>query len=58
MAFNDAFGHGDPWRQETTEGGHRLRSEIFTFWQSLSKQNRPWLDIIGVIPYEEILAID
>lgn len=58
MAFNDAFGHGDPWRQETPEGGHHLRSEIFTFWQSLSKQNRAWLDIIGVIPYEDILAID
>ena len=58
MAFNDAFGHGDPWRQETPAGGHHLRSEIFTFWQSRSKQHRAWLDIIGVIPYEEILAID
>jgi hypothetical protein len=56
LSLDDAPNHSDHW----SEKGDRFeaRGEIFTFWNTLPEQNRAWLEILALVPYDSIIAID
>ncbi len=49
LSLNDAPNNSDRWSE---------RSEIFQFWNSLPEQNRAWFEVMMLVSYEDILAID
>ncbi|WP_175709139.1 hypothetical protein [Burkholderia ambifaria] len=57
MAVNDARSrHDDPWL-----GNHRndeKRQAICEFWSKIPEANQAWLEVVGVVPFEDILDID
>ena len=58
MALNDAIcgKHEDPW---TGEDHHdERRQSAFEFWNKIPEENRAWLEVIGIVPFENILDID
>lgn len=58
MAFDDVRSskNEDCWRRE--EEDFELRSKVYKAWDELPKANRAWLEVLGVIPFENILDID
>ena len=58
MTLNDvrASPHEDPWQRE--EDDYELRSRIRDAWSTLPKSNQAWLEVLAVIPFEDVLDID
>jgi hypothetical protein len=57
MAVNDARStHDDPWLGE--DGRHEKRQPIFEFWNNIPEANQAWLEVVGIVPFDEILEID
>lgn len=55
---DDAFAHRheDPWGKR--ERNDELRAAAHIAWDEFPPQNKAWLEVIGVIPFESILDID
>ncbi|CAB3967384.1 hypothetical protein BCO9919_02727 [Burkholderia cenocepacia] len=57
MAVNDARSrHDDPWL-----GDHRndeKRQAIYELWSKIPEANQAWFEVVGVVPFEDILDID
>jgi len=47
--------YDDPWPKKVEEG---LERQARNFWNALPEHNRATLEVIGLIPYDDILAID
>lgn len=47
--------YDDPWPKKVQEG---LEHKARLFWNEVPEKNRATLKVIGLIPYEDILAID
>ena len=58
FAVNDAIGwsHDDPWLGQIRQ--HEKRHRIYEFWEKIPKENRAWLEVIGMLNFEDILDID
>lgn len=58
MTVNDAKGssNNDPWSGEEQHG--ERRQTAYAFWDSIPEANRAWLDVVGIVPFDEILDID
>jgi hypothetical protein len=58
MAVNDARGHvqDDPWMGAETYG--EKRNAIFDFWDKLPEANKAWLEVVGLVPFDNIIDID
>jgi len=58
MAVNDARGHSheDPWFGEDRQDDKR--QAIYEFWNSIPEANRAWLEVVGIVPLDNILDID
>lgn len=58
MAVNDARSrsHDDPWLGE--ERDDEKRAMIYEFWNQIPETNRAWLEVVGIVPFEDILDID
>jgi len=48
--------HQNPWAKG--EKDFALRQRVYAFWDALPEHNKAWLEISGVIPYEDILEVD
>lgn len=57
MAVNDASSrHEDPWL-----GDHQnaeKRQAIYELWSKIPEANQAWFEVVGVVPFEDILDID
>ena len=58
MAVNDARSHthDDPWLGEVRQG--EKRQTIHEFWSKIPDANQAWLEVVGLVPFEDILDID
>lgn len=58
MAVNDARSstHDDPWLGR--EGQDEKRQAIYEFWKNIPEANQAWLEVVGLVPFEDILDID
>ncbi|WP_144640915.1 restriction endonuclease [Bordetella genomosp. 13] len=58
MAINDARGraHDDPWLGEDLH--YEKRQPIYEFWDKIPEANKAWLEVVGILPFEDILDID
>lgn len=58
MAVNDAKSgrHEDPWLGKDL--GDERRAAIYQFWDEIPKPNKAWLEIVGIVPFENIFDID
>lgn len=56
LSYDNAPSRDDPW--STKDDLLKLRGEIFEFWNLLPEPNRAWLEILALVPYESIIAID
>lgn len=58
MAVNDARSHKheDPWLG--SDRHDEKRQAIYEFWSRVPEANQAWLEIVGVVPFEDILDID
>ncbi|MBN5051795.1 restriction endonuclease [Stenotrophomonas maltophilia] len=58
MAVNEARSDSDqdPWLGE--EWQDQMRPAIWSFWERIPEANRAWLDVIGLVPFEDVLDID
>ncbi len=60
--MNDARFHGDPWRtekdKEQDERESAARMEAMKIWDALPPENKAWLEVTRVVPYDRIVAID
>ncbi|MFZ3322733.1 MAG: hypothetical protein WA190_10200 [Usitatibacter sp.] len=58
FVFNDAANgwHDDPWLGKDLDD--KIRSEIFAFWETLPEERRAWLEVFGIIAYDDIIDID
>lgn len=58
MVVNDAqsLSYDDPWLGE--EQVSDKRHAIYEFWKKIPEANRAWLEVVGVIPFDDILDID
>jgi hypothetical protein len=58
MAVNDAKSHthDDPWLGDNRHDD--TRHAIFEFWNNIPESNRAWLEVVGLVPFEDILDID
>lgn len=58
MVVNDARSHAqqDPWLGEDQHG--EKRQSIYEFWNTIPEANQAWLEVVGLVPFEEILDID
>ena len=58
MAVNDAqrSSHDDPWFGG--DRSHEKRNEIFQFWNNIPEANKAWLEVVGIVPFDDILDID
>lgn len=56
LSLDDAPNHSDYWSKK----GDRFeaRGKIFEFWNTLPEENRAWLDVLALVPYDSIIAID
>ena len=57
-AVNDAKSdsYGDPWLGE--EGHDQKRQAIHECWSEIPETNQAWLEIVGLVPFDDILDID
>lgn len=58
MAVNDAKSHlqDDPW--SGVDRYDEKRQPIFEFWNDIPEFNRAWFEVVGVVPFDQILDID
>ncbi|WP_156383474.1 hypothetical protein [Pseudoxanthomonas sp. Root65] len=56
LSFNDAPDHHDYWSDRSDR--FEVRRKIFDFWSTLPEENQAWLDVMALVPYESIIAID
>lgn len=58
MAVNDAWSRSDddPWLGE--DQVNDKRHAIYEFWSKIPEANRAWLEVVGVIPFDDIIDID
>lgn len=58
MAYNDVRSskHDDPWRREDDD--FEMRAKIHEIWSAFPKHNQAWFELLGVIPFEDVLDID
>lgn len=58
MAANDARGHrhDDPWLGK--DDHDHARQTIYEFWSKIPEANRAWLEVVGVVAFEDVLDID
>ena len=58
MALNDARSrHEDPWLVDREKIDEK-RQAIFELWSKIPEANQAWFEVLGVVPFEEILDID
>lgn len=55
LSLNDAPAR-DSWNEGN--GGHARRSAIFDFWNTLPRENQSWFEVLALVPYDQIIAID
>ena len=55
LSLNDAPAR-DSWNEGN--GDHTRRSFIFDFWNTLPKENQGWFEVLALVPYDHIIAID
>ena len=55
-AFNNAKVKDDNWGLVTQED--RMRQDIFNYWNTLPEENRAWLEVDCLVPYDSVIAID
>lgn len=58
MYNNDALAqaHEDPWQLH--ERSDAYRAKIWEAWDKIPETNRAWFEVIGIVPFDEILDID
>lgn len=58
MAVNDArsYIHEDPWLGR--DRNDKRRQAIYDFWSKIPEANQAWFEVVGVVPFEDILDID
>lgn len=58
MAVNDALcsTHDDPWMGVNQSDGSR--EIIYAFWSNIPDNNRAWVEVVGIIPFDDVLDID
>lgn len=58
MAVNDARSrtHDDPWLGEDRHD--EKRQSVYEFWNKIPEANKAWLEVVGILPFEDILDID
>ena len=58
MAVNDARSHinEDPWLG--SDGHDETRNAIHEFWSKIPESSQAWFEVLGVVPFEDILDID
>lgn len=58
MAINDARGraHDDPWLGEDRHD--EKRQSIYELWNKVAEANKAWLEVVGIVQFEDILDID
>jgi hypothetical protein len=58
-SFNEVLYSAESfYSNEDRELRWKERNRIHVYWNTISKPNRAWLEILWRIPYEEIIAID
>lgn len=56
--MNDAVQHDDPWPDPERPSDDIFRMEDMRQWDQFPEQNKGWLEVMNVIPYESIIDID
>ena len=60
--MNDARFYGDPWRSKEDEAQEEQESEArqdaMKVWDALPPENKAWLEVTRLVPYDRIVAID
>jgi len=58
MAVNDARSqiHEDPWLG--SDRHDEKRQAIYEFWSKIPEMNQAWFEVVGVVPFEDVLDID
>lgn len=58
MAVNDvrSYTHDDPWLGENQHD--EKRRTIYEFWDKIPKTNQAWLEVVGIVLFDDILDID
>jgi hypothetical protein len=46
----------DCWK--SNENPDEKRGEAYRVWEQLPEQNRAWLDVVGIVPFENVLDVD
>ena len=57
FVLNDLDGHAfdNPWSKALD---NKLRQQIYEAWSSIQRKNQAWLEIHGLVPFENIVDID
>ena len=58
MAVNEARSrtHDDPWLGKDRDDEER--QNIYEFWNKIPEANQAWLEVVGLVPFDDILDID
>lgn len=58
MAVNDARSrtHEDPWLGESRH--NEKQQAVFECWNKIPEANQAWLEVVGLVPFDDILDID
>ena len=56
LSFDDAPNNNDRWNER--DDCFAKRAEIFAFWDSIPEENKAWFEVLALIPYADIIAID
>ena len=60
--MDDARPHDDPWQterdREDEEHERSVRQAAMAVWDTLKPENKAWLEVTKVVPYDRIVAID
>lgn len=60
--MNDARAHDDAWQsdreKEEEERERSVRQAAMTVWDALKPENKAWLEVTRVVPYDRVVAID
>lgn len=56
LSFDDVPDHHDYWSDRNDR--FEVKGKIFEFWSTLPEENQAWLDVMALVPYESIIAID
>jgi hypothetical protein len=58
LAVDDARNHAheDPWLGDDRHD--ETRQAVYEFWSNIPKPNQAWLEVVGIVPFDDILEID